>query len=98
MLRAAHIASFEDEETERFYRGTMVQDFIDAVAFRISAENQAGKAWVANPETVARALVLMNISMMLELVVGEIEGSLESVSETIRLVWTRAIYGGEISS
>ncbi len=40
VLRAAHIASFEDEETERFYRDTMVQDFIDAVAFRISAENR----------------------------------------------------------
>ncbi len=40
----------------------------------------------------------MNISMMLDLVGGEIEGSLESVSETIRLVWTRAIYGGEIWS
>lgn len=93
VLSAAHSASLQDEETQRFYRGTVIQDFIDAVALRISAENRAGKTSVANPEMVAEALVLMKVSMMLELVVGEAEGSLESVSDTIRLIWTRAIYG-----
>jgi len=94
VLRAAHIASFQDEEIRRHYRHKMLQEFMDAVALRIHAENQAGRASVADPETVAQALVLMNSGITMELLGGKAERSQESVIETIQQIWVRAIYGG----
>lgn len=93
LLRAAHEASFHDEAAERYYRHTLLQDFIDAVAQRIRAENRAGRASVSNPEEVSSALNLMNATVLAERFGRPGTHPPEPVSEAIRLIWTRTIYG-----
>jgi TetR/AcrR family transcriptional regulator, ethionamide resistance regulator len=93
VLRAAHEASFHDEVVERYYRHTFLQDFIDAVARRIQAENHAGRAAVPDPEQVAGALVLMNATVLAERLGGPAKDQPESITETASLMWARVIYG-----
>ncbi len=93
LLRAAHEASFHDEVAERYYRQTFLQDFIDAVARRIRAENRAGRSSVSNPKEISRALNLMNATLLAESFGRPGRQRPEHVSEAIRLIWTRAIYG-----
>ena len=98
VLRAAHSASYHDETVERHYRHGFVQDFIDAVATRIRAENRAGRAAVPNPDVVAEALVLMNSTVLSEQFGRPGKGRPELVSEAIVLIWERAIYGASDSA
>lgn len=97
VLRAAHSAWYHDETAERHYRHGFVQDFIDAVATRIRAEKRAGRAAVPDPDAVAEALVLMNSTVLSEKFGRPGNGRSEPVSETIVLIWERAIYGGSDS-
>jgi TetR/AcrR family transcriptional regulator, ethionamide resistance regulator len=98
VLRAAHEAAFHDEAAERHYRYTLVQAFIDAVARRIRAENHADRAAVPDPEEVARALVLMNATVLAERLGRPPKDRPESVIKAISLMWTRVIYGRDIRS
>ena len=94
VLRAAHSAWYHDETVERYYRQGFVQDFIDAVAKRIRAEKRAGRAAVPNPDAVAEALVLMNSTVLSERFGRPDKGrSNKLVSDTVVLIWERAIYG-----
>ncbi len=95
VLRAAHEASFHDEVAERYYRHTFLQDFIDAVAQRIRAENCAGRTSVSDPEEVSSALNLMNATVLAERFSRPGAHPPEPISEAIRLIWTRVIYGPE---
>jgi hypothetical protein len=96
VLRAAHAASFHDEAVEHYYRNTFLQDFMDAVESRIRAENRAGRASVPDPPEVARALVLMNATVLAERLARPTEDRPESVSKTICQMWLRVIYGPDI--
>jgi hypothetical protein len=98
VLTAAHEAAFHDEAAERHYRDTLVQAFIDAVARRIRAENDAGRAAVANPEEVARGLCLMNATVLAERLGRPPKDRVESVIEPVSLIWTRVIYARDVQS
>jgi AcrR family transcriptional regulator len=93
VIGAAHAASFHDEAVERHYRQVFLQAFIDAVARRIRAENQAGRAAVPDPERVAEALVLMNATVLSERFGRRRKERPGPISETIILIWLRVIYG-----
>ena len=98
VISAAHAASFHDEAVERHYRHAFLQAFIDAVATRIRAENQAGRAAVPDPEQVAEALVLMNATVLSERLGRLPREQPEPISKTIILIWLRVIYGRDIQS
>ena len=98
VISAAHAASFHDVAVERHYRLVFLQAFIDAVAIRIEAENEAGRAAVPDPEQVAEALVLMNASVLSERFGRRRKEEPEVVGPTIILVWERVIYGRDIQS
>ena len=94
VLRAIHEASYHDREVELYYRGGLIQNFIDAVAARIRAENEAGRADVDDPEAVARALLLLNSNLFVERLGGSDSDSPEAVAATLALIWRRTIYPG----
>jgi AcrR family transcriptional regulator len=96
VIAAAHAASFHDDVVERHYRDGLVQDFIDAVARRIRAENKAGRAAVSSPEQVAEVLVLMNAAVLSERFDRPRHEPSEPISKTIISIWMRAIYGRDV--
>ena len=98
VISAAHAASFHDVAVERHYRLVFLQAFIDAVAIRIEAENEAGRAAVPDPEQVAEALVLMNATVLSERFGRRRKEQPEVVGPTIILVWERVIYGRDVQS
>ena len=93
VLRAVHEASFHDAEVQRYYRDGLVQDFIDAIAERLRAENRAGRTAIPNPKEVAHSLAMLNAAVLAERL-GRATGERpRTVSKTLQYVWLRTIYG-----
>jgi AcrR family transcriptional regulator len=93
VLRAIHEASYHDREVELYYREGLIQNFIDAVAARIRAENEAGRADVEDPDAVARALLILNSNLFVERLGGGPDSdSPAAVAATLALIWRRTIY------
>ena len=57
VLEAMNEASHLDEAAQRFFRGGVVQQYIDQIAKLIRQEKRQGLTNVANPNEVARALI-----------------------------------------
>jgi len=93
VLRAAHEASYHDEAVERYYRHTLLQNFMDAVADRLRTEHRAGRASVPDAREVAHALVLMNANVLVERLGRQPRDRPQAVARTLRFIWARAIYG-----
>lgn len=93
VLRAIHEASYHDEEVERYYRYGLIENFIAAVAARLRAENETGRADIDDPDEVARALLVMNSNMFVERLgsARRLETP-EAVARTLAFVWRRTIY------
>ena len=66
VLHALHQASYHDAEVERYYRGGLVEPFIDAVAQRLRAEKRAGRTSIPSPNDMAHALITLNINVLSE--------------------------------
>jgi len=93
VLRAIHEASYHDREVELYYRQGLIQNFIGAVAARIRAENEAGRADVDDPEEVARALLVLNANLFVERLGGGRDAEApQAVAATLALIWRRTIY------
>jgi AcrR family transcriptional regulator len=93
VLSAAHAASFHDAAVEQYYRHTLLQNFMDAVARRLRAERRAGRATVPDPVHVAHALLLMNAGVLAERLGRPPADRPAAVARTLRLVWARTVYG-----
>ena len=95
VLRALHEASYHDHEIQRYYREGLVQGFIDGVERKLRAENEAGRATVPSPKSIAEGLVLLNIQVYLERIACA-PGAEDprEVAETVQYIWIQAIYPG----
>ena len=94
LLRAVHEASYHDREVERFYRGGLLQNFIDAVTERLEAEKAAGRTSIDDPEQTATALLLLNANYFVEQLGGAQSGlrTPKAVAATLSEIWVRTIY------
>lgn len=93
VLSAAQAASFHDAAVEQYYRHTLLQNFMDAVARRLRAEHRAGRATVPDPVHVAHALLLMNASVLAERLGRPPTDRTAPVARTLRFMWARTVYG-----
>lgn len=93
VLSAAHAAAFHDAAVEQYYRHTLLQNFIDAVARRLRAEHRAGRTRVPDPVHVAHALLLTNASVLAERLGRPPTDRTAAVARTLRFIWARTVYG-----
>lgn len=93
VLRAIHEASYHDHEVERYWRGGLIEDFIDAVAERLRTERRAGRTAISNPRDVAHALLLMNANVLAERLGRSPADRPRAVAKTLRFMWEQVVYG-----
>ncbi len=95
VLRALNEASYHDHAIEQYYRQGLVQKFIDAVAVKVRAENQAGRASVPEPRSIAEGLVLLNIQLYLEHAARAPDPErARDVAKVVQYIWMQVIYPG----
>jgi len=93
VLAAMNEASHHDEVAQRYFRGRIVQEYIDQIAKLIRREKRQGLTNVANPAEVARALILLNINYMTERVTMD-HARPEAVTSVLAGIWVGALYPG----
>jgi AcrR family transcriptional regulator len=91
VLAAIDEASYHDEAAQRYYRGGVVQQYIDQIATLIRREKRQGLTKVANPNEVARALILLNVNYMTERVTMD-HARPEAVASVLASIWVATLY------
>ncbi len=91
VLAAINEASYHDEAAQRYYRGGVVQQYIDQIATLIRREKRQGLTTVANPNEVARALILLNVNYMTERVTMD-HARPEAVASVLASIWIATLY------
>ena len=92
VLAAIHEASFHHEAVQREWRNGVLQDWIRAIAAQLRAQRERGVTRVADPEEMARALLLMNTAVLVERLGKRPPDSPEAVAEILAEIWTGALY------
>jgi TetR/AcrR family transcriptional regulator, ethionamide resistance regulator len=92
VLGAIHEASFRYEAVQRAWRNGVLEDWIRAVAAQLRAQRERGLTSVADPEEVARALLLMNTAVFVERLGKQPPDKTESVADTLAWIWIGALY------
>jgi AcrR family transcriptional regulator len=95
VLAAMDEASYHDEAAQRYYRGGVVQQYIDQIAKLIRQEKRQGLTNVANPNEIARALVLLNVNYMTERVSMD-HARPDAVASVLTGIWTATLYPGAV--
>ena len=80
-----------DEAAQRYFRGGVVQQYIDQIAKLIRREKRQGLTKVANPNEVARALILLNVNYMTERVTMD-HARPEAVASVLAQIWVATLY------
>jgi AcrR family transcriptional regulator len=91
ILRALANASDADEEVARVWRG-VVESIVDVAAKKIEEATSAGASHGLDPETIARALVTMNVHVFFDQLVGVQQPDVEATLRTLEQVWERTLY------
>jgi AcrR family transcriptional regulator len=91
VLVAIHEASFHYEAVQREWREGVQQEWISAIAAQLRAQSKRGGVTVANPEEIARALVLMNTAVFVERLGTQSPDSPEAVADTLAQIWVAAV-------
>ena len=91
VLAAMNEASYHDEVAQRYYRGGVVQEYIDQIAKLLRREKRHGLTKVANPNEVARALILLNVNYMTERVTMD-HARPEAVASVLAEIWIATVY------
>jgi AcrR family transcriptional regulator len=92
VLRALSDASGSDATVESAYRA-LVQDFVDATARRIRAEQATGGVPGIDPDETARALVWLNESYLRDALGRTPTADPSTVVDVIEHIWTATLYG-----
>jgi AcrR family transcriptional regulator len=92
VLRAIHEASYHDDEVEQAYRFGIIENFIQTVTRRLRQEKRAGRTSVSNPAEVARALLLMNATVLVERLGRTPAARPADVARPLIYIWQQAIY------
>jgi AcrR family transcriptional regulator len=91
VLAAMNEASYHDEVAQRYYRGGVVQEYIDQIAKLLRREKRQGLTKVANVNEVARALILLNVNYMTERVTMDTARP-EAVASVLAEIWVATLY------
>ena len=91
VLAAMNEASHQDEAAQRYFRGGVVQEYIDEIAKLIRREKRLGLTNVTKPAEVARALILLNVNYMTERVTLD-HVKPDAVADVLIQIWVGAIY------
>jgi TetR/AcrR family transcriptional regulator, ethionamide resistance regulator len=92
VLAAIHEASFHYEAVQRAWRDGILEDWIRTVAAQLRAQRERGTTCVADPEEIARALLLMNTAVFVERLGKQRADPPEAVAETLAEIWIGALY------
>src|SRR5262245_14546579 len=92
VLSAIHAASFRYETVQRAWRDGVLEDWIGAIAAQLRAQRERGLTRVADPEEIARALLLMNTAVFVERLGEQPPDPPEAVAETLAEIWIGALY------
>jgi TetR/AcrR family transcriptional regulator, ethionamide resistance regulator len=92
VVRAIHEASYHDDAVEQAYRYGVLENFIQIVTRRLREEKRAGRTSVANPAEVARALLLMNATVLVERLGRSPAARPGDVARPLIYIWQQAIY------
>ncbi len=91
VLAAMNEASYHDEAAQRYFRGGVVQQYIDQIAKLIRQEKRQGLTQVANPNEVARALTILNVNYMTERVTTD-HARPDAVASVLAGIWIATLY------
>lgn len=91
VLEAMNEASHLDEAAQRFFRGGVVQQYIDQIAKLIRQEKRQGLTNVVNPNEVARALVILNVNYMTERISID-HARPDAVASVLFGIWVATLY------
>jgi AcrR family transcriptional regulator len=92
VLSAIHEASFRYETVQRAWRDGVLEDWIGAIAAQLRTQRERGVTRVADPEEIARALLLMNTAVFVERLGERPPDPPEAVAETLAEIWIGALY------
>jgi TetR/AcrR family transcriptional regulator, ethionamide resistance regulator len=92
VLAAIHEASFRYEAVQREWRDGVLEEWIRAIAAQLRAQRERGATSVANPEEIARALLLMNTAVLVERLGKQPPDPPEDVAEILAEIWIGALY------
>jgi TetR/AcrR family transcriptional regulator, ethionamide resistance regulator len=96
VFRATVEASAYDPVIAKFWRGQVLDRFIDAIEERIRRQRRAGKALPIAPRPAAVALVLMVTDTLYHHVTREEKTSDRQLVDTLVTIAVRAVYGTEM--
>jgi AcrR family transcriptional regulator len=94
VLSAIADAAGHDPEVESIYRG-LIERFVDATAEHIEEDVAAGRISPLDTREAARALVWMNERYLRETLGRLPLTPIETVVETLWMVWVRVLYGAD---
>lgn len=92
VLAAIHEASFHHEAVQRVWREGVLEDWIGAIAAQLRVQRERGATRVANPEEIARSLLLMNTTVFVERLGKQPPDPPEAVATTLAEIWIGALY------
>jgi AcrR family transcriptional regulator len=92
VLSAIHEASFRYEAVQREWRDGILEDWIRAIAAQVRAQRERGLTSVADPEEMARALLLMNTAVLAERLGKQPPDRPDAVAETLAEIWIGALF------
>jgi TetR/AcrR family transcriptional regulator, ethionamide resistance regulator len=98
VLTAIHEASFHYEAVQHVWRDGILEDWIRAIAAQVRAQRERGATRVADPEEIARALLLMNNSVFVERLGKRPPDRPEAVAETLAQIWVGALYPNALAA
>jgi AcrR family transcriptional regulator len=98
VLSAIHEASFRYEAVRRAWREGVLEDWIGAIAAQLRAQRERGLTRVADPEEIARALLLMNTAVFVERLGKQPADPPEAVADTLAEIWIGAVYPDSLAA
>jgi TetR/AcrR family transcriptional regulator, ethionamide resistance regulator len=98
VISAIHEASFRYETVQREWREGVLEDWIRAIASQLRAQRERGLTRVADPEEVARALLLMNTAVFVERLGKRPPDAAQDVADALAEIWIGALYPDSLSA
>lgn len=98
VIAAIHEASFRYETVQREWREGVLGDWISAIAAQLRSQRERGLTRVADPEEVARALLLMNTAVFVERLGKRTPDAAEEVAATLAEIWIGALYPDSLAA
>lgn len=92
VLAAIDQAAHHDASVEQAWRSGVLEPWTHAIATQLEANRARGLTTVENPESVAQALLLMNMAVFVERLGRAPTDAPEEVAQTLARIWIGALY------